>query len=251
MKSNTQELMDKLSEDSNLIVASPQGIARLEQQGIPFERTAAPTLKERFDGRMANAIQVLPNLPELPLVELLPHAIKSLYEEILDCILFGVNGAAITLCGNLIEFTLKHAAFVEESGGYQNCDPVKWGTFEQIDFAAAVGRAKAAGLVSSKMGKRLNQFREDIRNPYSHYNIRMITRDVIAGRVKVANFETGEVEEKDIPAEQDPSIQAVAKPMIDKRNVLFVFHFADEVVKYVLGNLEKKLSEQILPQASE
>ena len=91
------------------------------------------------------------------------------------------------------------------------------------------------------MGKRLQEFREDIRDPYSHYNIRKITRNVIAGRVKVFNLETGKYEEKDILAEQNPTIQAVAKPLIDKRNVLYVFHFADEVVKYVLKRLKESL----------
>jgi hypothetical protein len=57
------------------------------------------------------------------------------------------------------------------------------------------------------------------RNPYSHYNIRKITRNVIAGRVKVFNLETGKYEEKDILTEQNPTIQAVAKPLIDKRNL--------------------------------
>jgi hypothetical protein len=135
--------------------------------------------------------------------------------------------------------SLKHAAFVKEAGGYQNYDPDKWDQFEQIDFSDAIGCAKRAGLLDSKMGKRLQEFREDIRNPYSHYNIRKITRNVIAGRVKVFNLETGKYEEKDILAEQNSTIQAVAKPLIDKRNFLYVFHFADEVVKYVLKRLEE------------
>ena len=84
MKSNTKELVNKLAEDSNLIIASPQRIAQLQEQGIPFEHIPAPTLRERFDSRLVNALEVLPKLPELPPFELLPHAIKSLYEEILD-----------------------------------------------------------------------------------------------------------------------------------------------------------------------
>ena len=64
---------------------------------------------------------------------------------------------------------------------------------------------------------------------------------MIAGRVKVLNLETGEYDEQDIPAEQNPTIQAVAKPLIDKKNVLYVFQFADEVVKYVLKRLGESL----------
>lgn len=248
MTLNKNELMAKLSENANLIIASPQTIAKLKEQGIPFERTSSTTIEDKFNARKAEAIKIVPHLPTLPDIEMLPHAIKSLYEEIIDCILFGVNGAAITMCGNLIEFTLKHATFVKESGGYQNYDPNKWDDFEKIELSEAINRAKRAGLVSSELGKRLNAFREDIRNPYGHFNIRKITREVIAGRVKVANLETDELEEKDIPAEQDPNIQAIVKPIIDKRNVMFVYQFADEVVKYVLTKLEinPKLSTHLI-----
>jgi hypothetical protein len=241
MKTDIQKSMEQVAKGADKIIASPATIEKLRNQGLPLESAPAPTLEERFEARKASAKDVVQFLPELPPVELVPPAIKSLYEEILDCILFGLNGAAITLSGNLIEFALKHAAFVKEAGGYQNYDPDRWDQFEKIDFSHAIGRARRAGLLDSKMGKRLNEFREDVRNPYSHYNIRKITRNVIAGRVKVLNLETGEYEEKDIPAEQNPTIQAVAKPLIDKNNVLHVFHFADEVVKYVLKRLGESL----------
>jgi len=241
MKTEIQKSMEQLAKGADTIIASPATIEKLRNQGLPLESAPAPTLEERFQARKASAKDVVQFLPELPPVELLSPAIKSLYEEIIDCILFGLNGAAITLSGNLIEFTLKHVTFVKEAGGYQNYDPDKWDQFEKIDFSNAIGRAKRAGLLDSKMRKRLHEFREDIRNPYSHYNIRKITRNVIAGHVKVFNLETGEYDEQDIPAEQNPTIQAVAKPLIDKRNVLFVFQFADEVVKYVLKRLEESL----------
>ncbi|HUV04387.1 MAG TPA: hypothetical protein VMX94_04695 [Armatimonadota bacterium] len=241
MTSNIKKSIDKLAERADMIMASPATIEKLRRQGLPMQTIPAPTLEQWFEGRKANAKEVVKYLPEPPPIELVSYAIKSLYEEILHCILCGLNGAAITLSGNLIEFTLKHAAFVREAGGYQNYDPEKWDEFEQIDFAHAISRAKRAGLISSKMGKRLHAFREDIRNPYSHYNIRKITREVVAGHVKVLNLETREYEEKDIPAKQDPNIQALAKPIIDKRMVLNVFLFADEVVKYVL----KRLGESV------
>ena len=65
---------------------------------------------------------------------------------------------AITLSGNLIEFTLKHAAFVKEAGGYQNYDPDKWDQFEKIDFSDSIGRAKRAGLLDSKWGSAYTNF---------------------------------------------------------------------------------------------
>ena len=45
--------------------------------------------------------------------------------------------------------------------------------------------------------------------------------------------------EIDIEAENSPMIQAQAKPLMDEHHVLAVFHFADEVVKYLLPKIEK------------
>lgn len=211
--------------------ASPETIAKLQEQGLKFETKPGYTLNELFMERRAKAETTIPLLPPLP--EDLPHALKSLYEQIRECMFFGLHGAAITLSGNLIEFGLKHFTYLREIGGYKNYDPNKWDQFEKIKLYEAINRARRVGLIDKKLGKRLQAFREDIRNPYSHYNIRKITRDVIAGRVKVVNTVTGEVEEKDLEAKDHAWLQAQVKPWVDERQVLQVFHFADEIVKYL------------------
>ena len=76
-----------------------------------------------------------------------------------------------------------------------------------------------------------------VTSRWFHYNIQKITEHVIAEGVKVLNTETGEHEEKDIEARDNPSIQTVVKPIVDKHYVLNVFHFADEVVKYLSGKV--------------
>ncbi len=244
MKPRIQTQIDELTKDADTIIAAPDTIEKWREQGLPFEEVPAQTIDELFEDRKKAASEVVHNLPQLPDQKILSPAIKSLYQEIRECIFFGLNGAAITLAGNLIEFVLKHATFVKESGGYPHYDPNKWDEFENINFYEAIERAKREGLISQKIVEHLHLFRDDIRNPYSHYNIRKITRDVVAGKVKILDLETGNHEERDIPADEDPKIQAVAKPLIDKRNVLHVFHFADEVVKYVLGRLEDSLRQE-------
>ena len=105
-----------------------------------------------------------------------------------------------------------------------------------MDLSSAINRAKRVGVLDSKMAKRIHAFRKAIRNPYSHYNIQKITEHVVAQKVKVVNTETGEHEERDMEARENPSIQTVVKPIVDKHEVLNVFHFADEVVKYLSNN---------------
>ncbi|WP_024333559.1 hypothetical protein [Desulfotignum balticum] len=239
MDDDIRKKLKEFSEGSDTIIANPDDIENLKDQGLPIRVVPSKTISELFQERLNSALDVAQHLPILP--ERLPPAIKSLYQEIRECIFFGLNGAAITLSGNLIEFTLKHVTYVKEAGGYQKYDSQKWDEFENIEFGTAINRAKKNGLMPSKMAKQLDSFREDIRNPYSHYNIGKITQDVIAGKVKKINLSTGEIEEVDMPAKDNPLIQAQVKPWVDRQRVLGVFYFADTIVKFLIEKLDDSL----------
>ena len=233
-----KKIMDKLAEGSDKIIAAPETIEQLRLQGLPIKDIPSPTISELFDLRKKQAHQIARYLPALP--EGLSPTIQAIYQEIRECIFFGCNGAAITLSAILIEFMLKRVTYEKESGGPKNYDPNIWAEFEDMDLSSAINRAKRAKILNSKMAKRLHSFRKEIRNPYSHYNIQKITENVIAQKVKVLNTKTGEYEEKDLEAKDNPFIQSVAKPVVDKHNVLRVFHFADEVVKYLLTKTDSQ-----------
>jgi len=239
MDKNIRKKLDELSKGADTIIANPDDIEKLKDQGLPIRVVPSKTIPELFQERLNSAVDIAKYLPTLP--DRLPPAIKSLYQEIRECIFFGLNGAAITVSGNLIEFTLKHATYVKEVGGYQKYDSTKWDEFETIEFGSAINRAKIADLLPSKMAKQLQSFREDIRNPYSHYNIKKITQDVIAGKVKRINLSSGEIEEVDIPAKDSPMIQAQVKPWVDQQRVLDVFHFTDMVIKFLILKLDEYL----------
>jgi len=242
MDENIKKKLNRLVQGADCLIANPDDIEKLKEQGLPIKVLPSKTIDELFQERLNSAIEVANHLPCLP--DKLPPAIKSLYQEIRECIFFGLHGAAITLSGNLIEFSLKHATYVKEIGGYQKYDETKWDEFETIEFGTVINRAKRAGLLPSKVAKQLQSFREDIRNPYSHYNIKKITEDVIAGKVKRINLSSGEIEEVDIPAKENPMIQAQVKPWVDQQRVLGVFHFADTVVKDIITKLDKHLKEE-------
>lgn len=230
--------MYELAKDSDRIIVNPETLEELKRLGIPSGVIPAPTIEELFEKRKQNAIVKVKQLPDLP--QGLPLAIKALYQEIRECVFFGLNGAAITMSSILIEFVLKHTTFIKEAGGYQNADPQKWDEFESMEFGPAINRAKAkkAGLLDSKMAKRLHSFRDTIRNPYHHYNIKKITENVVAKKVKQVGTQIGEIKEIDIAAKNSPMIQEQVKPFMDEHHVMRVFYFADEVVKYLLHQLE-------------
>jgi hypothetical protein len=168
----------------------------------------------------------------------MPHAVASLYEEIVTCIIFGLYGAAITLSGVLVEFVLKLCTHVREAGGYEHYDPERWDQFEKIAFGAAIKRPAKAGLINRAQIADLNRFKDVVRNPYNHYNLRKITASVVWEKVRVVKLDTGNVEEKSIAAKDDPVIQAQAKPLVDQSQILRIFGFADGVTRALLALVE-------------
>lgn len=236
MIKDIEKLMEGLAKGSDRIIVHPETLEELKRLGVPFNVIPAPTIEDLFEKRKQNAILKAEQLPALP--QELPPAIEALYQEIRECVFFGLNGAAITMASILIEFVLKHASFIKEAGGYQNADPEKWDEFENMELGPAINRAKRTGLLDSKMAKRLHSFRKTIRNPYIHYNIRRITERAVARKAKQVDTETGEVKEVNIEAKNSPMIQAQVKPLMDERCVMAVFHFADEVVKYILPKVK-------------
>jgi hypothetical protein len=236
MIKNIEKIMEQLAKGSDKIIVNPSTLEELKHLGVPLDVIPAPTIDELFEERKKKAHQKLPQLPALP--KDLPPAIQALYQEIRECIFFGLNGAAITMSSILIEFVLKHVTFIKESGGYQKADPQQWDHFEKMELGPAIKRAKKAGLIDFQMEKKLDSFRKTIRNPYNHFNIKKLTQDVVAKKVKVVNTENGAIEERDMPAKDNPMIQAQVKPVVDEYNVIPVFYFADEAVKYLLPKIK-------------
>jgi hypothetical protein len=221
------------------MVANPADLERLLQAGVQLQVVPRLSIEESvprlFSERQTGAVERAKALPVAP--TLAPPAVASLYDEIAECIVFGMHGAAITLSGVLVEFVLKYATYIREAGGFANYDPVRWDEFERITFDPAITRAKAAGLLTDQWTDDLQRFKRLVRNPYSHYNIRKITSCVVWRNVKVVNVSTASLEEKTIPAKDDPVLQAQAKPIVDSAQVYTVFAFADAVTKHLLTGI--------------
>lgn len=62
---------------------------------------------------------------------------------------------------------------------------------------------------------------------------RKITKNVVANKVKKTDVNTQEVEEVDLPVEDNPTTFGFAKRFIDRETVFNVFVFADRTVKYL------------------
>src|SRR5260221_10277719 len=151
------------------IVASPATIQQAIEKGLPV--TEAPRLSvedainQLFDQRRQHALALTSTLLPCP-VEHTP--VLYLYDQIRLCLLFNLNGAAITFCGILVEYALKYATYVKESPGATSFDTSAWAQFEELTLGPAIARAKKAGLIDETLAQPLRSFKDDLRNRYSH-----------------------------------------------------------------------------------
>lgn len=231
-------LLNKLK--AGVAIANPKDLERLSALGFKLQEQPKLSVEESidtlFEARKAHALEWAMKLPSPPPFSV--PSIQSLYNEIQECIIFGLHGAAITLSGILVEFALKYATYIHEVGGHANYNPSKWDEFEKTTFGPAINRAVKAGLVNREQKKKLIEFKDTYRNPYNHYNIRKITMNIVAGNVSILNLSTGMVETRDIAAKDDPVIQAQVKPWADQEKSIEVFAFADNVVKALLAQID-------------
>lgn len=225
-------LLKELVKDGGEIVSNP-AVKRLKKQGVSTNELAHPSLDKSFEllfrKRKEKAIEIAERLPIPPPIS--SAAIESLYNEIRECIFFGLNGAAITLSAILVELMLKFASYKVEMGGSTVYDEEKWHVFEKLDFSKAISRARRNQLLTKKQRNLLHEFRERYRNPYNRLNIKNITAIVVTEDVTRVNPEPFEVEQIDIEAKDDPIIQDHTKSLVDAQEAMSVFEFADIVVK--------------------
>jgi hypothetical protein len=237
-----KDAVEKAAKKSDRLILNQETLGNFMKLGFPVGQLPVPSmaqyLDELFSKRKENALTLAKQLPDSPSFHV--PSIQSLYNEIKQCIIFGLNGAAITLSGILVEFTLKYATYVCEVGNTGIYDSTKWDEFESLTFEPAIVRAAKNNLLTAEMTKKLKDFKNDFRNPYNHFNIKKITRNVIWRDVSLINVKTQTVEKKDICAKDDLVIQAQAKPIVDQHNVFAVFNFSNDVVLHLLGAINKK-----------
>jgi hypothetical protein len=192
---------------------------------VPWEEFVQKLFSDEKQSEALARARQLPELPDIPL-----PSVIGIYREIIKEIILGTNGAAITLSSILVEYTLKFATYKVEMGGFQKHDVAKWDEFEKTTFGPAIERADKNGLLSDDRKKSLIEFKNKIRNPYLHYNIKKITEGVSIDVTRV-NITTGESEIVTLRSDTDPVIQPDAKRFVDEKKVLEIFNYANDFVK--------------------
>lgn len=241
-----EELINETVRDTTQIIVNPDTFKKMVELGLPIS-FAEPIpiedyINKLFDERKKQALKIVQRLPVRS--NFMLPSINALYDEIYECMIFGLNGAAITLCGILVEFVLKQATYFVENKRSFTYNSELWDKFENMTLGPAIDRAKDMNIINDIIEQKLKKFKDEIRNSYNHYNIKKITKDVVAKNVKVISVKTLKQEIKDIEAKDNPMIHAQAKRYVDKMLVYHIFTFADQTVKFLLSDLEEKSKQK-------
>jgi len=234
---NINELLAKYATDATQFIASSETIEQLVKDGLKLEKKKPQTdvqyIEQLFAGRKERAKELLKQFPVPPQIPLPP--ITSLYEEIRECILFGLNGAAVTLSAVLVEFAIKHA-IVDHTKGIEVYDKKEWDRLEAKELGKVIDEAANHKLFEPNEVKRLKTFKDKVRNPYLHYNIKKITTGAVMQEAFAYDMKTRSIVKKyNLRAEENPFLWQLAKKHIDEQTVLDIFQFADSVVKRLFG----------------
>lgn len=226
-------LLKELSSRATHIISSPETIEKMVKQGVVFEtkqlQNTEEVINELFEKRKADSLEIIERFPLPP--KIANPTLLSLYDEIRECLIFSLYGAAISLSAILVEFSLKHS--IVKHNKRHEYDKQEWDRVENMELGPVTTEARELNLIDDLWEDKLDNFRKDIRNPYLHYNIKRITKDVIAQDVKMVDINTLKVTKMDIPAEDNPITWVFAKKFVDKDLAFNAFLFADSLVKYL------------------
>src|SRR5829696_7642103 len=122
------EILSGLASQGYEGILSPTTEERLGKRGIHIPKLPKLTLEQSIEiifseTRKQKALAIAKTLPQPPDVS--APSIQSLYNEIREAIILGLNGAAITLCGILVEHVLKYATYKVEIGDFAKYDSAK------------------------------------------------------------------------------------------------------------------------------
>ena len=184
--------------------------------------------------QVAGITDVLAKRAANPIPDLVPAHdpfMAYLHEEMRQCYASGLDHAAILMACSLIEYFIKHLT-------YHDCflkanrvfSPEKWDEIDAKDWSEAISYAKALGIITKRGWKRLDSFRDSIRNYYMHGS----TPDHIKKmepQVYVANWQTGEASQQAVRLSEDISLQRIFRIIEDRRTCESAVRFADEVAR--------------------
>jgi len=228
--------LDELVKNSDMIVSSPETVERLKKQGLPIKstfETYEEYLNKLFNKKRTQSSSLVKDLPRLG-ENIANTTIQALYEEIKESFVLVIPGACITLSTILLELALKYRLYRERV----NSDPNSpWEYIEKMDMTATINELHKKKTISKEEKSKLDNFNDEIRNPYIHYNIKRLIKDMLLEELPEVNTVTGELTIHNNVNPQDyPALWFSAKRVLDEKTIIskvkFCIHWANRLLDF-------------------
>ncbi|MFA6023090.1 MAG: hypothetical protein WC781_03305 [Candidatus Pacearchaeota archaeon] len=129
---------------------------------------------ENLKVKLNENLDKLPN-EELPFME---SHLRALYFQAYFLTAYGFYNASLVLCGILLEVITKEKLFIEG---------VKDEEIEKMNFGNAISKCKSLNCLIPEELNFLESKRDELRNPYAHYNKIKLTKDKYVPTWEVPN----------------------------------------------------------------
>jgi hypothetical protein len=173
-----------------------------------------------------------------------------LRDEITKCLICDLCQASITLTNHLLEDFLKTILIYHDTISNNNkktdLDLLVFrpsvDTYDGLDLAQTLGRAKRKGIITKKQWKLLEKFREDYRNAYSHAEKKKIFKDMTinANKVKLENNQINVSDSNETLLVDLIMGQGLVQVILSKKIAFDYFISVDNVIRDVIKRFLKK-----------
>jgi hypothetical protein len=167
-----------------------------------------------------------------------------LRDEITKCLICDLCQASITLTNHLLENFLKTILIYHDTISNKNkktdFDLLAFrpsvNTYDGLDLAQTLGRAKRKGLITKEQWKLLEKFREDYRNAYSHAEKKKIFKGMTfnTNKVKLENNQINISDSNETLLIDLIMGQGLAQVILSKEIAFDYFISVDDVIRDVL-----------------
>jgi len=222
--------MKQLSEKDNLERILPQ---------LPLPLTGFGSLSENYK-KIEKIFETRSDFPDY----------ESIYSEICTCLTFGLNQASITLTNHLLEKSLLialiyHEAFVNKDSkshlDFNNYFVVEIEKYNNFTLELKIDYCFEKQLISLEQKKELHEFRKNIRNGFSHSNLKKIFGNLNIDS-QIISFEVNDIKVEEIKMDLWKSIftQGLTQAAISEKIAANYFIYIDSIIRQLYNEIFKK-----------
>jgi hypothetical protein len=236
-----KELMEEISKGATHMVATPDVIERMAEQGVPIQKKFIKYedyIETLFDKKKGDALNFASQLPLLD-ETIADGVISEIFEEMRESHILGISSASITNAILLLEYAMRTRLFNER---LKSNPKTEWSDLEKLDMDALIQNLFRLKIVSSDEKIELANFSKTFRNPYFHINMHKLTKDMVIERLPGVNIRTLEkIEMKDVKVSEHRFLWFAAKRVFDKFQAKGVINYCVDWTNKLLRKDENEI----------